>query len=290
MLSAFPLPPADIARHSTNTTGQAALTVLLALDVAIVYALAGWFWRRYRTPVPLLVAAGASFSAVIEPLPDAVANLWYYAPGQHSVWTSYQNSLPVWTFLSYTVYYGGIGMLFWWLIERGASRQRLALICVPVAIFLGAGELFFMHVLHMYTYYGPAAFKVADYPCWIPLLNLSIVVSIGAAAARMRRSVSVRDQLFPAFLLPSVAVVLGLLVEPMAVWTVLHGNRPRTSLLWAATALTIVLALGVTHTALRMLPAEGFSPLQPGRAGRTAQPLAGVGGGNGDQPAGALAH
>jgi hypothetical protein len=259
--SAWPLPPDDIARHHTNTTGQAILTVMLGATVALCYAATLWLKARFGTWVPLLVMAGATFSAVIEPLPDAVANLWYYQSGQHSVWTSYQNSMPVWTFLSYTVYYGGIGLVFWWLIERGVTRRKLAVICVPVAIYLGAGELFFIHVVHVYTYYGPAALKIAGYPAWIPLLNLSTVVTVGAGAARLRRNVSVRDQLFPAFLLPTMAVILGLLVEPMAVWTVIHSANPSMSRVWPATILTIALSLGVIHTAMRLFPAEGFAPI-----------------------------
>src|SRR5690348_17171040 len=112
-LSDFPIAPPNIASHGTNKAGQAVLLVMLAATFVVIYGLAYRFKVRYGTWVPLLVTAGTTFSAVIEPLPDAVANLWYYTPGQTSIYHAYGNGMPVWTFLSYTVYYGGIGMLFW---------------------------------------------------------------------------------------------------------------------------------------------------------------------------------
>jgi hypothetical protein len=88
----FPQPPPDIERHSTNTPGQTVLFLMIAGSFVAVYVVALWFKRRYGTWIPLAVVAGSTFSAVIEPLPDAVANLWY-SPGQNSIWTSYGNSI-----------------------------------------------------------------------------------------------------------------------------------------------------------------------------------------------------
>lgn len=262
----FPIPPAEIAARPTNSTGQTIMNALIGLGVLGAYLAALRFRRRHGTWVPLAVTLGATFSALIEPLPDAVANLWYYAPGQQVFYASYGNSMPTWTFFSYTAYYGGIGMLFWWLVERGASRRRLAMICVPVAVYLAIGEIVMINVLRLYTYHGPAALQVAHYPMWICLMNTAIVVSIGITAARIRRSMPRRDQLLPAFLLPSVCTAIGLLVVPMVLWTVIHSENPPMPLVWAATAVTIAMAIAVIHSTMRLMPAEGFVPM----AARTA--------------------
>jgi hypothetical protein len=70
-----------------------------------------------------------------------------------------------------------------------------------------------------------------------------------------------RDQLLPAFLLPSVAAVVGLLVIPMVLWTVVHSADPAPALVAAATALTVAMALAVLHCAMRLMPADGFEPI-----------------------------
>jgi hypothetical protein len=260
-MMAFPLPPDEILDKHTNTAGQAVMMFVIAGGLLTLYAAALWLRQRLGTWVPLAVALGATFCALLEPLPDVVANLWYYAPEQKSIYSSYGNSMPVWTFFSYAVYYGGIGLVLWWLVEQGWTRRKLVVLCLPLYLYLGGGELFFMHVLELYTYHGPGAFKVADYPAWIPLMNLTIVLWVGIGAALIRRSLPARDQLVPAFLLPGVAMVVGLIGGPMATWSAIHSDDPSDGLVWGTTVVTIVIELGLMYSAMRLIPATGFSPM-----------------------------
>ena len=123
-----------------------------------------------------------------------------------------------------------------------------------------------MHALELYTYYGPGAFKIADYPAWIPLMNISIVMWVGIGAARIRRSLPTRDQLVPAFLLPGIAMVVGLLGAPMATWSAIHSDDPSDNVVRGTTLLTIAVLVGMIYAAMRLLPAEGFSPMVPAKA------------------------
>jgi hypothetical protein len=260
-MKAFPLPPEEILNQPVNDTGQTIMNIAIALGVVAVYAAAVRLAKVHRTPVPLVVALGSTFCALIEPMPDVLANLWYYAPGQDTFYTSFENPFPVWTFFSYTVFYGGIGLVFWRLVEAGWSRRRLVPVCIGMAIYLGLAELFMINVMEVYTYYGPAAFVVADFPVWIPLLNTFIVLTVGVGAARIRRSLPTREQFLPAFFLPAVAMVLGLVMIPLVLWTLIHSADPSKGAVYAATILTVGIALAMMHTTLHLMPAEGFVPI-----------------------------
>jgi hypothetical protein len=259
-MQAFPLPPDEVLNHPVNETGQTIMNVVIAISVVAVYAIAVRLSRVHRTPVPLVLTLGSTACALIEPTPDAHINLWYYAPGQDTFYTSSSNSFPVWAFFSLTVFYGGMGLLIWRLVEAGWSRRRLVPLCLALGVYLAAAELFLIHVMEVYTYHGPAAFVVAGYPIWIPTLNTSIVLMIGVGAVRIRRSIPSQAQVVPAFLLPSVAMVLGLVMIPGVLGTVIHGRDPSRALVYAATILTIGIAFLMMHTTMLLMPAEGFAP------------------------------
>ncbi|GAA0607870.1 hypothetical protein GCM10009547_07260 [Sporichthya brevicatena] len=263
-MQAFPVPPQEIYETPTNTTAAAIMMVVIGVSFVGLYAGVFALQRRHGTWVPLAIALGATFCAFLEPLPDVVANLWYYEAEQKSIYSSYENSMPIWVFFSYAVYYGGIGLTLWWLIEQGWTRRKIAIVLAgPLYLYLAGGELFFMHVMEQYTYYGPGAFKLADYPMWIPLMNLTIVLWVGAGAARIRRSLPTGDQLIPAFLLPGFAMTVGLIFLPCLTWTVIHSADPSQGLVYAATLGTIALEIGAMYAAMRLFPAEGFTPLAP---------------------------
>ncbi|GAA0607816.1 hypothetical protein GCM10009547_07180 [Sporichthya brevicatena] len=257
----FPLPPEEILNQPVNETGQTVMNIAIAVAVVAVYASAFRLSRKYRTPVPLIVALGSTFCALIEPMPDTLANLWYYAPGQDTFYTAFENPFPVWTFFSYTAFYGGMGLTFWRLVESGWSRRRLVPVCAGAAVYLLAAELFMINVMEVYTYYGPAAFMVGDFPTWIPLLNTFIVLTIGVGAARIRRSLPTREQFVPAFFLPAVAMVLGLVMIPLVLWTYIHSADPDQGVVYAITILTMGIAIAMMHTTMRLMPAEGFAPI-----------------------------
>lgn len=258
---AFPLPPDEILNQPVNDTGQSIMNIAIAVGVVAVYATAIRLSRVHRTPVPLVIALGSTFCALIEPMPDVLANLWHYAPGQDTFYPSFENPFPVWTFFSYTVFYGGMGLIFWRLVEAGWSRRRLVPVCVGMAIYLAVAELFMINVMEVYAYYGLAAFVVADFPIWIPTLNTFIVLTVGVGAARIRRSLPTREQFMPAFFLPALAMVLGLVMIPLVLWTLIHSAAPSKGAVYAATILTVGIAVAMMHTTLRLMPAEGFAPI-----------------------------
>lgn len=260
-MSNFPLPAPELVNHPTDTTGQAILDVLIAIGMVALLGAAVHLSRRYRTPVPLAIVLGSTASALLEPLPDLVAGLWYYAPHQQTMYTAYGNSLPVWVFFSYPVYYAGFGLIFWRAVEGGATRRTLWLMCAPMAGYLALTEIFLINTTHLYTYYGPGAFRVGHFPLFICLLNTVIVLTIAVLGARIRRGLAPGDQLLPAFFLPGVSLVLGLVLLPAFLFTVVHTADPSQGLIRAATLLTMAAAVAVLHATIRLVPAGGFAPM-----------------------------
>jgi hypothetical protein len=252
--------------------------VAIAVGTVVLLVAAAHLGRRYRTWVPPAIVLGSTASALLEPLPDLVAGLWYYAPHQQTIYTAYGNSLPTWTFFSYPVYYAGFGLIFWRAVEGGATRRQLGLMCAPMAGYLALTEVFLINTTHLYTYYGPGAFRVAHFPLFICLLNTVIVLSIGVLGARIRRGLSRGDHLLPAFFLPGASLVVGLVMLPAALFTVAHTADPSQGLIRAATLLTMAAAVAMMRVCIRLVPAGGFPALTvpqitPSSANRAISPV-----------------
>jgi hypothetical protein len=243
LVLAFPLPTPDIADKATNSTGQAVMLLLMVVGSAMTLAAALWLFRVFGTPLPLLVVAGSAFSALTEPLCDVAVGIWYYQPGQRSIWSAFGNSFPVWTFFSFIVFYGGIALALWYLVERGASRRDLLRILVPTALAIGIGEVIMTNVAQVYTYYGPKAFPIAGYPAWIPLMVTAVVTLEATALSRVRRGLPGPHQLVPALFLPAAVVCMCLFFIPMTSVLLCHTSTETS-------ASSVYLGAGVSAVSL----------------------------------------
>lgn len=261
---AFPTPPPDIAGTPTNSTGQAVLLVLMVAGATAVLGVALWLRARYDTWVPVLAVVGSAFSAFTEPLCDVAVGIWYYQPGQQSIWTAFDNSFPVWTFFSFVVYYGGIALALWFLVEQGASRRTVVKVLVPTAVAIGVSEIVMTNVVDVYTYYGPKAFPVAGYPAWIPLMVTAVITLEATGLAAVRRQLPREQQRLPALLVPAASVCLCLFFIPMTSVLFSHTSTdPSMPLVYVGAVVSAASAFAVWRCALLLIPAEGFAPLRP---------------------------
>jgi hypothetical protein len=261
------LPVPDTSKH-VNGTGQAIMTVGTFAGLAVFLVCAYCLGRRWSTWTPAAIVAGTLLAGMVEPLNNRLANMWYYRPGQQTMYRSFDASLPVWVFFSYAAFFGAVGLIFWYLTERGATRATIGKAIAAMWVFAILTEVCGTQ-LDTYDYFGPHPFRVAGFPIWVSLGVSCICAAIGIGAARIRRSFDPGAALAAVFLLGPVACVVGLVGTGFPTMTVINTSDPSTAALYGAalgsTALNLLLAWFLTQ----LVPREGLIPIdgRPGLAG-----------------------
>lgn len=255
--SSLPVPP---AADPVNGTGQALMTVGTFAGLAVFVVCAFRLGKRWNTWTPAAIVAGTLLAGMVEPLNNRLANMWYYRPGQQSLYSSFDASLPVWVFFSYAAFFGGVGLLFWYLTERGATRATIAKAIAVMWVFAILTEVCGTQ-LDTYDYFGPHPFRVAGFPIWVSLGVACICASIGIGAARIRRSFDPAAGLAAVFLLGPVACVVGLVGTGFPTMTVINTPDPSTGALYGAALASTVLNLLLAWFLTQLVPREGLSPI-----------------------------
>ena len=243
--------PVNEAAQVVATVGVAA--VLIAMGIA-VYRLG----RRFGTWAPALVVVSTVWTGFYEPIYNNASHLWYYRPGQVTFFSAFGGSLPVWVFFSYGAFYGGVGLVAWWLTEKGAPRSHM----VRFVGGLWAASVVLEIVLTqfgLYEYYGRAPFRIAGFPAWISLANAAICTTIGVATARLRRVLAGRQQLALLLLGPAV-IITGLAGTAFPALVALNMVDPPMWLLSGAAAVSMVMAAVMAWGAMQLVPVDGLVP------------------------------
>ncbi|HEY1968940.1 MAG TPA: hypothetical protein VGH89_13400 [Pseudonocardia sp.] len=246
----MPIPPVEVP---VNLTGQWILTVGVICGLGVVLVAAVRLGRRLGSWAPVTMVAGSLLAGFIEPIYCITMHLWYYRPGQWTMITALGNSQPVWSWLSYGAFYGGLSLLVWWRIEKGATRSDL-LRLGGLLLLVGALTEIVCIKLGTYEYYGPHPFRVASFPLWIAVANASVGLVAGIIADRLRP------------LLPGPQVIAYLALVPGCMTMIQFGTgfltldaintpNPPMWLLYGLAVVSMALAGALSWCALRLVPA-----------------------------------
>lgn len=270
-MATLPLPPVNVP---VSDVGQALMTTGVVVGVLLIAVATVRLGRRWSTPVPGLVVIGTLFAGFYEPMENVAAHMWYYRPGQVTFFDAFDRSLPLWVFFSYAAFYGGFGLLFWWLAEKGTPRAQLVKFVYGMWAFAILTEIAGTQ-LNTYEYYGKAPFRVAGFPVWVALSNAAICTTIGVVAARLRRVLVGRQQLSLLCLGPFV-ITIGLVGTGFPTLVALNTVDPPTALLYGAAIVSMAMAAVMAWGATQLVPVEGLEPAT-GRvpAGRPAAQASG---------------
>jgi hypothetical protein len=253
------LPVPDTSRH-VNGTGQAIMTVGTFAGLAVFVVCAFRLGRRWNTWTPAAIVAGTLLAGMVEPLNNRLANMWYYRPGQQTMYSSFDASLPVWVFFSYAACFGGLGLLTWYLVERGATRATVAKLIGGMWVFFVGTEIVGTQ-LNTYDYFGPHPLRIAGFPCWVSLGVACICATIGTGAALIRRHFDRGAGLAAVFLLGPVACVIGLVGTGFPTMTVINTDDPSTAALYGAALASTVLNLLLAWFLTQLVPRDGLVPI-----------------------------
>jgi hypothetical protein len=264
----MPIPPVGVP---VNLTGQWVLTVGVICGLVVVAVAAVRLGRRLDSWAPVAMVAGSLLSGFIEPIYCITMHLWYYRPGQWTMITAFGNSQPVWSWLSYCAFYGGLSLLVWWRIEKGATRSDL-LRLGGILLLIGAATEIVCIKLGTYEYYGPHPFRVAEFPLWIAVANASVGMVAGIVAQRLRP------------LLPGPQVIAYLALVPGCMTMIQFGTgfvtldaintpNPPMWLLYVLSVISMALSCALSWCALRLVPTTRERPAESARLD-PAQPTA----------------
>lgn len=250
--AAMPTPPVDVP---VDPTGQLIMTIAVLCGLAAVFVGGLRMSRSRGSSAPLIMLAGSLLAGFIEPLYCNAFHLWYYSVGQWSMYSTMGISQPVWSWLSYCPFYGGLTLLVWARIDKGAARRevgRMAALLVAIGIVT---EIVCI-TLGTYEYYGPHPFRVLNFPLWIAVANAVVGMVSGILAARLLPLLPGARAWAYLALVPATMTMIQFGTGFLALDAINAANPP-TWLLYAAATLSMALAATVAMAALRLVPARG---------------------------------
>jgi hypothetical protein len=251
------LPDPVIVSRPVSSAAQVVLEVVVAVAIASLIAVAARIRRRWGTSMGFVVLLSALFGSGVEVVFNTASDFWYYQPGSAALFSTWGRSLPAWALGSYVPFYGGLGLLGWWLLERGARRAALAWFAVGVWAFAAVTEVCLVGI-HLYVYYGRQPYQVAGFPIWVSAANAAICVSMAVGAARLARVTSgPRQWLLIAAGPPLVSACLIGTTFPMV--SVLHAAHPSQLALYAGGAAATLLAALLITAILGLVPKAGLA-------------------------------
>jgi len=178
---AYPQPPWNTFHF--NRTAELAATIAIASVLAVMVATSLYLWLRQRTPVYVLCLGAGLLAALNEPVADVLGHC-FFPPGNWTAFTSLGRPIPLWVFLCYSLYFGGVSAFIVWWAKRNLAKQTLT----RKNLWLGAAVIFLVNLsfeipilaVNVYVYYSN-----------IP--GLKVVVPSTAADAKGLMATAIRD-------------------------------------------------------------------------------------------------
>lgn len=252
--SEMPMSAAPID-HSLNLATQSVLTFGSYALWAVLLVVAIRMGLKQKTPFFVLIIFAAAFGALAEPLYDVGFMLYFYTPGLWTTFTSYDIPQPVWAYSGYVVLYAGPAIFITDRIAKGLTRAglfqwaaiELACSCVFEMIGINGGA---------YSYWGPHAFRILQYPLVIGVLETAQVICFSVAAAELRRRVVGWKPLLGLFVLFPCTFYFGNFGAGAPTIIAIHLPDPSPVLVMVATSLSIFFAAMLIWGASFLLPSE----------------------------------
>jgi hypothetical protein len=248
----MPQPPIG---HELNLTMQAVLLYgSWALAIAVL-AIAFQMGRRERTSFYVLVVGAVMVGALVEPLYDTAMMLYFYSTeGMITHFTAFGVPQPLWTHSGYVVLYASVAIFVVRSSWHGTlTRKRLYAFAGVEFAMSCAFEMIGING-STYTYWGPHALRVFDYPLAIGVLEAAQVVVFAVAADLLRRRVTRSVGLLALFVLFPCTFLMANFGAGWPMIIALHLDHASASMVTAASLVSIALALLLIRAAAAVVP------------------------------------
>jgi hypothetical protein len=235
------------------TYGSWGLTVVL-LGVAVRLG------QKERTPFYVLMVLASMVAAFAEPLYDAAMMLYFYSTGgMFTHFTAFDIPQPIWTHSGYAVLYATAAIII-------ARKVRFGTMTAKTLFALAGAELLMSCTFEIiginggaYTYWGPHALRIFDYPLVIGVLEAAQVVCFAVGAALLRERVKSPIGLLGLFVLFPCTFFMANFGAGAPTIIAIHLQDGSRLVVALASALSIVFAVWLIRAASSLLPVAASS-------------------------------
>ena len=241
--------------HELNLTTQAILTYGSWGLTAVILVLAIWMGSRERTPFYALLALAALVGAFAEPLYDVAMMLYFYSTdGMWTHFTAFDIPQPIWTHSGYVVLYAAPAIYIAHLIARGTMTRRKLFLWAGITLLESAAFEIIGINGGLYSYWGPHAFRIFQYPLVIGVLEAAQVMCFAVAASQLRARCGGQWQLLGLFVLFPLTFFGANFGAGWPTIIAIHLEHTSTAVVAAATVVSIGFAVVLVHAAAAFLP------------------------------------
>jgi hypothetical protein len=241
------------------------------LTVAVFVVLAGllvWAYRMGRargTVTPVVMVFAIAVGTLNEAAWNTLFHLYWYVPGQWTLWTSFGIPQPVWMSGMYTAIYGLPALWAWQQADAGRlTRQVVGRLLVASVLVIGVLE---MAVIAggVYSYYGPTPFAVdlgdGKYPLYCAVMEGAFITVFAIVMARLGPALKRWGALLtlPVFSMLFCAVFFG---GGMPILVVINGNDVPDAVLYGGAIAGVALTLTMVWLTTFLLPSTDGSRSQ----------------------------
>lgn len=238
--------------RAVNDLAQAVITVGTWMAVLAVLVVAYRMGKKRGSWLPLAMVLAAAVNSFNEPLFDKVFHLYWYEPGQWTLFDFYGYPQPVWITSAYILYFSVPGLYIFRRLCDGASREWAFKAMLVTAVYGAVFESTAMS-LGLYTYFGDHAFRVlTDYPLWLGLMEGAHITIWSMLLAKLGPLLKGRAALLavPMFAVSFCSIMFGAGGAGLAAINVTHTNPVIIHVATTASlllALTLVWVVGFLH-------------------------------------------
>jgi hypothetical protein len=214
---------------------------------------------KQKTPFFILLILAAAVGGYAEPLYDEAFDLWFYAPGQWTAYTSFGIPQPYWVYSGYAILYGVTGVITCNLLMKGRlTRNGLFALAGMDLVISIVFEVFGINGIGggAYEYWGPHTLRIFNYPLAIGVLEAAQVTCFSVFAFELFRRSNGKPLallgLFVLFPMTFYGVNFGA-GAPLIV--ALHLDDPSYVTMLVATLISMSLAVCAVFGVSKLLPA-----------------------------------
>lgn len=152
--------------------------------VLLLGAYAIWIAVKHRSIVPLFIYLGGGIAYLAEPLVNVLGLVWFPQTGLQAVWGTLGRNVPLFGFLAYLWFLGGMTVIVYDRLRAGLTRKG---VWIAYGIFVLAECALEIPGLNIgaFTYYGSQPFVVLKFPLWWAFVNATAPVVAGALCYKM---------------------------------------------------------------------------------------------------------
>jgi len=181
-MEAIPSPPSDMMVMDPALQQQ--FLIMQFPPVALLGAYAIWVAIKHKSILPILIYLGGGLAYLAEPLVNVLGLVWFPQQGLQAVWGTIGRNVPLFGFLAYLWFLGGMTVVMYDRMRAGMTRRGIWIAYGIFVLVECALEIPGLNI-GAFTYYGQQPFVVMKFPIWWAFVNATAPVVAGALCFRM---------------------------------------------------------------------------------------------------------